>query len=215
MEKVAQEETNKIDDFEEWTQLLDELRGLISRTMKLVPSRELTGESEKGINELAFKMVILSHLSTKYETLKIVSEREVEGGRIDVFVQNIKTQAILIIEVKYVRIGFIEKAVVNPKAPHSKRFALYKAVDEEISMMDQFTLKSVVNRAYMKPNCPVKTENLSDIMQSALAQSKRYCTALLEGGVNPVKNKDIKIYYTAITGIGTRVVVQELIYFNK
>ncbi len=211
--------THELDnDFKYWPELLEELRGLISRTMKLVSSRELTGESEKGINELAFKMVILSHLSTKYETLRIISEREVEGGRIDIFLQNIKTESILIIELKYVRIGFLENSAISPNATYLKKYALYKKVNDEICGMKMDALKSVINRRYVKKNGPISVlqkEPLSDIMQSALEQSKRYCSALLDGGVNPVNNNTLKLYYTAITGVGTRVIVQELVRFNK
>ena len=80
------------------------------------------------------------------------------------------------------------------------------------------SLKSIVNRRYVKTNgshSMVQKEKLGDIMQSALEQSLGYCSALLEGGINPVKNKNIKLYYTAITGIGTRVINQQLVYYRK
>jgi hypothetical protein len=198
---------------ETWETFVNRLRDFVSKTLSLISTIELDGE--KGVTEMGLKLIVLAFLSTR-DGYEVESERAVEGGRMDIFVRD-RHRGVLIIELKYVRIGFLALSKMPTSTPHTAKYAMYKNVDEKVARMEYKDLLLLINRRYTKTldkngksTQQLSNERLSDIIDGANEQLGRYSKALLIGGIRPVE-KNTKIYSVVLVGIGRRVISTEVI----
>lgn len=198
---------------ETWETLVNRLRDFVSKTLSLISPIELDGE--KGVTEMGFKLIVLAFLSTR-DGYEVESERVVEGGRMDIFVRD-RHRGVLIIELKYVRIGFLSLSKMPTSTPHTTKYATYKNVDEKVARMEYKDLLLLINRRYTKTldkngksTQQLSNESLSDIIDGANEQLGRYSKALLTGGIRPV-DKNTKIHSVVLVGIGRRVISTEVL----
>lgn len=200
---------------ETWETLVNRLRDFVSKTLSLISPIELDGE--KGVTEMGLKLIVLAFLSTcpRYD---VESERVVEGGRMDIFITDRQRGGVLIIELKYVRIGFLSLSKMPTSTPHTAKYATYKNVDEKVARMEYKDLLLLINRRYTKTldkngksTQQLSNESLSDIIDGANEQLGRYSKALLTGGIRPVE-KNTKIHSVVLVGIGRRVISTEVMY---
>jgi hypothetical protein len=185
---------------ETWETLMTNIKEFVGQTLKLTASIELDGET--GINEQAFKLVVLAYLSMHQDRYEIESERQVEGGRIDILIRRIdEPDDVLMIELKYVRAGYLELSRMPSSTPPTKKYAIYNSVDEKVSRMDYKDLLLVINRRYNKTP---PSETIANIIDGACEQNKRYEKSLKMGSIRPLKNSSI--HSVVLIGICRRVI---------
>lgn len=107
-----------------WNGIVIAIKTCAQKALALLANRELDGDPNEGVTEVGFKLAILACLAnlSSFSGLEVESEREVDGGRIDLFLYHEVTQSALVVELKYVRVGFLlstEKALkLNYRAKH-------------------------------------------------------------------------------------------------
>ena len=123
-----------------WRDLIEELiTGARDALYHLAPC-ELDGDSDKGVTELGFKLVLLGVLKDHTDELNIESERVVDGGRIDLFLTHKKSGTSLVIELKYGRVGFLSTTQLNPRTHHETKQKVWKAECDKLDLLtdDEF-----------------------------------------------------------------------------
>ena len=118
-----------------WDDVVRELRRFTKNGLALLASRELDGDPNQGVTELGFKLALLCGLGNTFPDIVVESEREVEGGRIDLFLYHDKTKSSLVIELKYVRVGFLLSTQEAHKLYHTEKFKCWKEEDAKIGQL--------------------------------------------------------------------------------
>jgi hypothetical protein len=70
-----------------------------------------------------------------FSNLGIESEREVDGGRIDLFLSHQETNSALVVELKYARVGFLRSTESGLKLDWRMKYKLWKDENEKLQKM--------------------------------------------------------------------------------
>lgn len=189
----------------DWKPLLEAFETYATITLKMLAPRELSGDPNHGVTEVGFKLVLFGFFATRTELFDVESEREVESGRIDVFVRHRATKALLVLELKYVRVGFLEKARANitQTTSHTVIHQQYRRVNEELLGLEWRELKKVTKNDFY---CGAKTTTCIDqLVLDAVSQASRYTDLLTRGEIRRLANPPAVIHYAVAIGIGSRV----------
>ena len=198
---------------EYWRNLVKEMKVFIENGLSLIASCELDGDSNKGITELGFKLMVLCFLGnnlTVYKDLIIESEREVESGRIDIFLYNPVKKTALVIELKYIRIGFLESTKEVYKFGYKEKHKIWEKEDNKISLLNVKDIGNINVRQYTTINMntnekEMKLISIRSIWRDASKQATRYCKALREGDIRKIDD-NIRLFRVVIIGVGRSVI---------
>lgn len=202
-------ETPKEEEYD-WSSLLSTFEDYGTTVLKMIAPRELSGDPNFGVTEMGFKLVLLGFFATRLVDFEVESEREVEGGRIDIFVRHRETGSLLVIELKYLRLGFLEKARkgISQSTPNAIVNKQYKQVNEEILGLEWNALKEVSKLDFY--NGIKTTTNIETIVLEATSQASRYTDLLTRGGIRRLPDSKRVIHYVAVIGVGSRVYCAEV-----
>ena len=202
----------KPDEGYPWEELIEKIKIFANNALALTSSLELDGKD--GISEMGLKLVMLSYLTTQRDEYEIESERTVEGGRMDLFLRHKDSSNVLVIELKYLRVGFLDSCKVSSTISHTKRYAKYNEVDRDISQMEYKDLLGITNRRYNDGK--LSTETLSSIIDAAHEQNKRYGKGLFAcSSIRKPLEKNTCIHTVVIVGIGRNVISAKYCKFTK
>jgi hypothetical protein len=194
-----------------WTTRVTELIRHARNGLSYLAPRELDGDPNEGITELGFKLVLMTGLGIgeQLQDLQVESERSVEGGRIDLFMYHEASNSALVVELKYVRIGFIETTKEAFNLPFLQKHRKWKEEDDNIALMTTQEKCQIHVRNY-STNRETKKKEMSlvsvhTIMLKAVNQASRYCHALREGGLRRL-DTNVRLFQVGIIGIGKSVI---------
>ena len=186
--------------------LLQELKIYCEKALSKIHPMEMSGDPNRGITELGLKLLVLGFLANRKESFKIVSERHIQGGRIDLMIEycdeNSNVIYIIVIELKYIRIAFLQYKT-RQDTWQTKNNALPLDVKSEEDLNDFFQCDYYPDKqlnAYQKLNLIP----LNKIFKDAKVQCLNYTLKLIQGNINPIKLK-CNVYSCVIIGIGTHV----------
>ena len=145
-----------------------------------------------------------------YKDLIIESEREVENGRIDLFLYNPKKKTAIVIELKYIRIGFLESTKEAYKLGYKEKHKAWGKEDNRISLLNVKDKGNINVRQYTTINMntnekEMKLISIRSIWKEASKQATRYCKALREGDIRKI-DADIRLFRVVIIGVGKSVI---------
>lgn len=189
----------------DWSIMLDEFEQYGTETLKMLAPCELGGDPNYGVTELGFKLVLFGFFATRKKEFDLESERQVEGGRIDVFVRHIETGALLVIELKYVRLGFLDDACrgVTKMTSHTILHKQYKTVNEVILDKEWKDLAKMQKRDYF--NKCITLTSIEQVVLDAISQASRYADLLTRGEIRRLTEPCDVIHYAVVIGVGSRV----------
>ena len=135
------EDTEKADNDlqQHWVHVVLAMRQFAQNALRLLADRELDGDPNDGVTELGFKMVFLACFGNPagpFADIELESEREVDGGRIDLFLLHKPTNSALVVELKYVRVGFLA-STANVPYSYTALHKLWKDENEKIGRLDK------------------------------------------------------------------------------
>ena len=185
-------------DAHDWLPLLTQLRDASEATLALVATHELTGDANGGITETGFKLTLLSTLAPLHQEYEIESERDVEGGRIDLFIRHKATGHILLLELKYVRLGFLAGCQGDP----TKWRELHRRWAQMSALMMHKSAGEVRAMRYRKPEGAY--DSVETQVQQAFTQLELYRKQLVEGQIRAIPDAPA-IAVAVLIGVGKRV----------
>jgi hypothetical protein len=197
---------------------------LVRRALSPLPGRELSGDPNKGVTELGFKLAWMTALCAVEPDLTIESERVVEGGRIDLLLA-LGTH-VEVLELKYVRVGFLDRV------RFTKKWLIFHArcrvANTALNSLTRNDFWNQMFRRYqfdsssgqpvyrmLKRGHRVRKFDLVSIAaecRSGRKQAQRYCKTLETDAIDPLPLGPARsLGYHVIVGAGTRVEI----YANK
>jgi len=198
-----------------WDEVLRLIISNAEKGLSFIASRELDGDEVNGISEKAFKLLIFGFFGVVNELNihQVSSERMVDGGRIDIYLEHLPTKSALVIELKYIRVGFLESTKFDGWPREFEKISLWKKENDNLKNLPRIELGNVRVRDYYS-----KKERIREIRTyclDAVDQARRYCNALRDGGVNPkVKKESVRLFHCAIIGVGTVVFGSDVIEYD-
>jgi hypothetical protein len=125
-------------------------------------------------------------------------------GRIDIFLIDPATKSALVVELKYVRIGFLlsTQGRFNSEAEKHKK---WKEENEKIAGLPTKEKAEVLVRHYYNNKKDPKLVSVHSMMQEAANQAVGYCNSLREGGLRRL-DADTRLFRVVILGIGKSVI---------
>jgi len=177
------------------------------KTLNLLGSRLLDPDSNKGLTELSLQLLLFNNFIIKdFLDLEIEIEKSIEPGkRCDLYIKN-KDNHILIIEIKYIKISYLEESrkSLNNDTTILEKHVLWDKINKNIEKMDDkeiFKLKRWSDFVKSTKEYNVdKYQTIGFIMETALNQAENYSKILNTNDWR--KKKQFKIHYMAIIGIG-------------
>jgi hypothetical protein len=167
------------------------------QALKKMHSSDLDGAASHGLNECGFKFIFVASLDGDY---LVESERDVEGGRVDLIISDLGGENVLVIEFKYIRLGFMVGCKCgtadNFYAKH-KKFNVFAA---ELLDMSSAELK---RQTYRTPSA--KYRSVAEEKTEAFDQVGRYANALKNGTKDPLPKTVKHIETCVIIGVGNRI----------
>jgi hypothetical protein len=182
---------------QQWPSLVKTLIEKSSIILSFIENCELDADANHGVTELGFKLSLLAGIS---EDLSVESERDVEGGRIDLLLSD--TESVLVIELKYLRVGFLEWTRMSPNTGHKTKHLKWKKANDTVAGLSPENVIKVRVREYY--NQKETLRSVDAISKNATQQAERYCKALREGGIHRLEEKK-SLFYVVIIGIGKTV----------
>jgi hypothetical protein len=198
-------ETTKETSVFDWSILLDEFEQYGTETLKMLAPCELGGDPNHGVTELGFKLVMFGFFATRTKEFRVKSERHVEGGRIDVFVRHLESGSLLVIELKYVRLAFLDQTckAITKTMGHVLVQKQFRLMNDVLLKEKWTTIEKLHKRDYFD-KC-LKLTSIEQIVLDALSQASRYADLLTRGQINPLAVIPSVIYYAVVIGVGSRV----------
>jgi hypothetical protein len=222
---AAAEEGEKADAvaaIDEWTRLIDTLLVYARRGLVLLAPREMDGKPEKGVTELGLKLLLLGHLGNlPAEGVVVVeSERELDGGRLDLCLIDERTQSVLVIELKYLRTSFLTLTPYSAKHTAKQQHAQWDTADKKVAALlaKHETWKEVCQVDYNRvqiggcdgEQCNKATVvTLDTIRDEAVEQAVGYCGALRKGQIRPI-GANMRLFYVVVIGVGRNIVASRV-----
>lgn len=206
-----------VTDLEYWQSAIDEIQRMVEKALSYIANRELDGDTANGITEQCFKMTILGVLvvSPTFANVEIESERDVEGGRIDLFLYSKERECALVIELKYVRIGFLSSTKDVFFLPRLEKYKAWRDADDSFRMLTRKERLLVTMRRQKEGTSTQQGKKITEVKQIAEieeegnSQALRYCRELRGGGIRRV-DKKTRLFKVVITGVGKNVVISPL-----
>ncbi len=178
--------------------LIDSVKNAVTRvehSLSKMHSSDLDGAASHGLNECGLKFALLPYLDGDYF---IESERDVEGGRLDLLISD--GENALVIELKYVRCGFMTGAKYGVKDALSTKFKKFNDFAAKLSTMSWDDLKKESYRLSSGGRITVEAE-----VKEAWTQAERYVAALKHGHKDPLPASIKNVKPFVIIGVGNRV----------
>lgn len=203
----------------ELTNLLRHLGDHVNRTLSHMSVCELDGDTKKGISEMTLKFIIVSYFVERASLYDIYTNTT-PNEKVDLHIRHRDTQAILLLRIKYTRIGFLEATRAARTTPIKEKLSLWEKENERILQMTPSELEHVqfrYNNNNMNPH-QQKSPCLMTVEKSlSLAVSYNHVRALeilrsFSLDVNHQQEQDT-IYHSVLFGIGQRFVTTTL-YFS-
>jgi len=194
-----------------WERLLNDLKNYTENTLSFLSSYELDGNPNNGVTEVGLKLIIIAFLSSGLDTkcYKIESERTVEGGRIDLTITHYPSKSTLIIELKYIRVGFLEITKLKEISNQRQVRRLWENTNNALQKMTTDDMLTLRYREYFSGE--EELVSLKTKLQDALKQVAKYSVKMKEEqNKKQVIDKDFTIFTTVIMGIGCRVIRSSL-----
>lgn len=122
----------------------------------------------------------------------------------DIFIHHQDTDSILVIELKYIRIAFLERTqqVVNEKR-YKIKHASWREENLRVSTLSRkMLLEDVKVRRHYNGSCFL--ESMDSILLKGINQADTYCRGLKTSGIRPVP-KDTRLFRCVFLGIGSTV----------
>jgi hypothetical protein len=196
-----------------WTTVVETLRECSTKGLALISDRELDGDPNKGVTELGFKLVLLTCLANipTFKDVTVVSEKVIEGGRIDLYLTHQNTAMVL--ELKYERIGFTESTRCSPSTNYKTKNSLWRKENDRIKKGGRdVALKTKMRQYFSKTNGAKATEHLVPISticnNVGEKQVSPYCKGVRVGTLSQPLPKEVSLYGFAMIGIGTTIITQ-------
>lgn len=193
---------------QQWSSRVNTLIEKSSTILSFIANRELDGDPNNGVTEMGFKLSLLAGIP---EDLSVESERDVEGGRIDLFLTD--TESGLVIELKYLRVGFLESTRMSPNVGYKEKHLKWKQANDTVAgLSPEQRMKVCVKQYYNRKESLYSVHN---IVIDATKQVRGYCKALREGGIRRLEDKK-SLFYVIIIAIGKTVLstLSEVIEYN-
>lgn len=198
-------ETTKETVVFDWSILLDEFEQYGTETLKMLAPCELSGDPNYGVTELGFKLVMFGFFSTRTKEFYVESERAVEGGRIDVFVRHLESGSLLVIELKYVRLAFLDKTCkgITKTMGHVLVHKQYKLVNDELLKAKWTNIERLQKRDYF--GMRLTLTSIEQIVLDAISQASRYADLLTRGEIHRLTEIPNVVHYAVVIGVGSHV----------
>ena len=181
----------------------------------LLQSDSSYGLSEININMLLFNNLIMQNEYKTSKSFMVDIEKNLSPGkRCDLFIKT-KFNDILIIEVKYVKISFLEEIIkgYSDSQTLNEKLALYSKMSRKISGLSkdeitQMKRLAVYNKSLTDKPLTNKYESIQEVLDNALIQAKGYAQTQSQ-------YKFDNIYYCVVAGIGTTIIASDLILYKN
>ena len=178
-------------------------------------------DNKSGINESGFKLSVICAILKQYDCLNndckymLESERKVKlidnkNGYIDLILKTKDDTVLYVIELKYIRLGYISNSEFKSKAP-IKRFERDKLESRRNEFNDLNTnvkdlnVKVITGYNAYTNNYDTKTCTVLSYSKNALIQSEKY----INGYQSMISIKNKIINNVAIIGVGNKVFINQ------
>lgn len=202
--------------------IVDETISITESQFKDYPLRFLSPDPNKGLNEFSFQLILYTNLIRNIPTkFTVIMEKIIEGrSRCDLFIKNNTTNEILIIELKYIRISYLNASrirFVNDEFKYQKILEdIYSKIKDDNNEKLLKLLKwseHIVSTKDNKITKDIKYETINDILVKAEIQAKTY-SKQYQNNLD-WRTKQPKIYYMVIIGLGFRIIRGVLNLYQK
>lgn len=190
-------------------------------TLDNLKPRLLDSDSNKGITELSLQLLLFNNIINQCNNeIEPEIEKSIEGERrCDIFIKN-KRNDILIIEIKYIKIPFLENTIkdYDSSLRFYEKFALWGRIDNEIKKMKRCEIDNLKRRTeFIKSTDGTKQvdkyQTIYSIMKGAEKQAEEYSKSFISSDWRKVKVYNM--YYIVIMGIGFNLIKSPLMKLNK
>ena len=195
---------------------------LTNRTLTSLNNKGILFQSDSshGLSEFTIQLLMYNNFihqaehNNKSFTLEIEKELS-PGKRCDIFIKT-KHNDILIIELKYIKISYLEitQKEYNESLSNREKYALYSRISTKINEMDVskvLTLKRFMQFKKSLTDTPLdksdKYETIQKVLEDGLNQSKEY--AKTQASIYK------HVYYCVIIGIGYTIIKSDLLEYKK
>jgi hypothetical protein len=190
-------------------------------TLDHLKPRLLDSDSNKGLTELSLQLLLFNNIINQCNPLfEIEIEKSIEGERrCDIFIKN-KRNDVLIIEIKYIKIPFLENTIKDyvPTLKFYEKFALWGRINNEIKNMKKNEIDNLKRRTeFIKSTDGTKQidkyQTIQSIMLNAEKQAEEYSKTFKSSDWRKINVYNM--YYIVITGIGFNLIKSPLLKLNK
>jgi len=189
-------------------------------TLDNLKPRLLDSNSDKGLTELSLQLLLFNNIINQCNPeIETEIEKSIEGEkRCDIFIKN-KRNDILIIEIKYIKIPFLENTIkdYDSSLRFYEKFALWGRINNEIKNMKRCEIDNLKRRTeFIKSTDGTKIDKyqtIHSIMKNAEKQAEEYAKTFKSSDWRKVKVYNM--YYIVITGIGFNLIKSPLFKLNK
>jgi len=204
----------------EFNNIIDLMMQKTLLTLDNLKPRLLDSDSNRGLTELSLQLLLFNNIINQCNPqIETEIEKSIEGEkRCDIFIKN-KRNDILIIEIKYIKIPFLENTIKDyvPTLKFYEKFALWGRINNEIKNMKRCEIDSLKRRTeFIKSNDGTKIDKyqtIHSIMLNAEKQAEEYSKTFKSSDWR--KLKEYNMYYIVITGIGFNLIKSPLLKLNK
>lgn len=192
--------------------IIDNIINDTKKTLNLLGSRFLDPDANKGLTELSLQLLLFNNFVNKENIgLEIIEiEKIIETGkRCDLYIKN-KDNHILIIEIKYIKISYLEETrkAFNKETTILEKHSLWNKINNDIKKMENKDILKLKRWSDFvkstKEYNPNKYQSIEFIMDTALNQSENYSKILNNSDWRKIKQ--YKIHYMVIIGIGFNLI---------
>jgi hypothetical protein len=225
---TAAAEEEKVDvtvvaPIDEWARLIDTLIVYARRGLALLAPREMDGKPDKGVTELGLKLLLLGYLGNlpaEGGVVAVESERELDGGRMDLCLIDERTHSVLVVELKYLRTSFLTLTPYSTKHTAKQQHAAWDTTDKKVAALltQHETWKEVCQMDYNRVQtggCDGEQRKkavvvtLDTIRDEAAEQAVGYCGALRKGQIRPI-GANMRLFYVVVMGVGRNIVASRV-----